>query len=33
MRMKKEVLLRCLAVIADLATIAGLVFILIERSR
>jgi hypothetical protein len=33
MRVKKETLLRLLAFIADIATIAGLVYILIERYR
>ena len=31
MRVEKETLLRCLAVLADLATIAGLILILIDR--
>ena len=31
MRVKKEALLQCLAIIADLATIAGLILILIDR--
>jgi hypothetical protein len=31
MRVKKETLLKVLAVLADLATIAGLIYILIDR--